>query len=221
MARQQPPQAPPPVMKLLVRYGRLDRMRFASARDFARAFERGLRRADVPMAYSSGFSPHPRISYVNPAPTGVKSQAEYVVIGLSQTRDPAEIRKRLNEAMPGGFPILEVTPTPPQPAFEASQWEIHLPEANPEQLQEAVARFEAQTEVTVERETKNGLRVFDARGPVQACAANEDRLVVVIRHTEPLVRPTDVVNALLTLGLEPGPSAITRLSQGPVSALTH
>ena len=56
------------------------RLRFASHRDFQRALERALRRARVPMAYSAGFHPHPKVSYANAAPTGVASEAEYVEI---------------------------------------------------------------------------------------------------------------------------------------------
>ena len=68
--RQQPEQQAPPVQRLRLRYAKTGRARFASHRDFSRAFERALRRAEVPMAYSSGFSPHPRISYANASPTG-------------------------------------------------------------------------------------------------------------------------------------------------------
>ena len=73
MARKQPTGAPPPpaVQKLRLRYTKRGRLRFTSHRDIARAFERALRRAQVPMAYSAGFSPDPKISWVGEAPTGV------------------------------------------------------------------------------------------------------------------------------------------------------
>ena len=86
--RTQPEQHPPPVQWLRLRYARRGRARFTSHRDFSRAFERALRRAEVPMAYSSGFSPHPRISYANAAPTGAASEAEFLEIGLTDTRRP-------------------------------------------------------------------------------------------------------------------------------------
>src|SRR5436305_1819116 len=78
------PPPPPVVQRLRVRYAKRGRLRFTSHRDFARAFERALRRADVPMAYSAGFSPHPKISYAGAAPTGVASEAEYLEIGLAE-----------------------------------------------------------------------------------------------------------------------------------------
>ena len=55
-------------------YAKRGRLRFTSHRDFSRAFERALVRARIPMAYSSGFSPHPRSSYAGASPSGAASQ---------------------------------------------------------------------------------------------------------------------------------------------------
>ena len=55
---------------------------------------------EVPMAYSSGFSPHPRISYANAAPTGAASEAEYLEIGLTVACDPEQVRGDLDAALP-------------------------------------------------------------------------------------------------------------------------
>ena len=54
----------------------------------ARAMERGVRRAGLPVAYSAGFSPHPKISYSGGAPTGAASEAEYLEISLTAGLDP-------------------------------------------------------------------------------------------------------------------------------------
>src|SRR5881398_2154482 len=100
MARQ--PEGPPPppvVQRLRVRYAKRGRLRFTSHRDFARAFERALRRAEIPMAYSAGFSPHPKISYVGAAPTGVASEAEYLEIGLARETDPDAVRSALDAVL--------------------------------------------------------------------------------------------------------------------------
>nr|WP_284287703.1 TIGR03936 family radical SAM-associated protein [Angustibacter aerolatus] len=72
------PPPPPVVQKVRLEYAKRGRLRFSSHRDFQRALERALRRSDVPMAYSAGFHPHPRISFAGAAPTGTASEAEYV-----------------------------------------------------------------------------------------------------------------------------------------------
>src|SRR3954469_198128 len=61
----QPASQTPAVQKLRIRYAKRGRLRFTSHRDFARALERAIRRAGLPIAFSSGFSPHPKISYAN------------------------------------------------------------------------------------------------------------------------------------------------------------
>jgi len=83
-------------------------MRFASHRDIARAVERGVRRAGLPVAHSAGFSPHPKISYSGGAPTGAASEAEFLEISLTACLDPDLVRVRLDEALAAGIDVIEV-----------------------------------------------------------------------------------------------------------------
>ena len=92
---------------LRVHYAKRGRLRFSSHRDFQRALERALRRAEVPMAYSAGFSPHPKISYANSAPTGVASEAEYVEIGVTAECDPDRMRAEIRRISPSDLPGYE------------------------------------------------------------------------------------------------------------------
>src|SRR5438270_13788686 len=108
MAREQPEQQAPPVQRLRLRYAKRGRARFTSHRDFQRAFERALRRAGVPMAYSAGFSPHPKISYAGAAPTGVASEAEHLEIGVAERCEPARVRDVLDACLPPGLGGREV-----------------------------------------------------------------------------------------------------------------
>src|SRR6266851_8372639 len=94
------PPPPPTVQKLRIRYAKRGRLRFTSHRDIQRAFERALRRAQVPMAYSAGFTPHPKVSWAGAAPTGVASEAEYVEIGVTRVLDPAELAAELDASLP-------------------------------------------------------------------------------------------------------------------------
>src|SRR6266480_2779271 len=103
-------EAPPPaVQHLLIRYAKRGKMRFASHLDVARAFERGVRRAGLPVAYSAGFTPHPKISYPGGAPTGVASEAEYLSLALTARQDGVQVGQRLNAALPDGIDVIDVT----------------------------------------------------------------------------------------------------------------
>jgi radical SAM-linked protein len=175
VARQPDGPAPPPVVqRLRIRYAKRGRLRFTSHRDFARAFERALRRAGLPMAYSAGFSPHPKISYVGAAPTGVASEAEYLEIGLAERREPDVVRRDLDAALPAGLDIVAVVEAAGRglaDRVEASWWRIELPGVEPVEAQAAADRFLALTSSPVERATKDGFRTVDARAAVVAAQA--------------------------------------------------
>ncbi len=105
------PAGPPPApvaQRLVIRYAKRGRMRFASHRDIARAVERGVRIAGLPIAFSAGFSPHPRISYAGGAQTGTASEAEYLEIAVTRPRASAEVRDRLDAALPSGIDVIDV-----------------------------------------------------------------------------------------------------------------
>lgn len=236
------PPPPPAVQKLRLRYAKRGRLRFSSHRDFQRALERALRRAGVPMAYSAGFTPHPKISYANAAPTGTASEAEYVELSVTRRLDPLALRAALDSSLPPGLDVLEVVEAAPgalADRLEASDWELVLPGVSPQALGQAVAALLERDEVQVQRLMKSGLRTFDARGPIvlaevvdPAGARSESGragaaatgscaiLRVVVRHTTPAVRPDDVLAALRVVAdLVPlSPAQVTRLAQGPLEA---
>lgn len=154
------------MQRLRLRYAKRGRLRFTSHRDVARAFERALRRAGVPMAYSQGFSPHPKISWAGAAPTGVASEAEYVEIQVAERVDPEVVRAELNAALPDGLDVLRVVPASGNPLperIDASLWRIELPGVDPRTLRAAVDRLLAAERVEVQRLTKDGRRTLDVR----------------------------------------------------------
>ena len=163
------PPAVPPVQHLVVRYAKRGKMRFASHRDVARAFERGVRRAGVPIAHSAGFTPHPKISYAGGAPTGVASEAEYLSLALTSRSDPAAVRERLNAALPDGIEVINVSEGAgglPASQLVASEWQVILPGLPPRDVAPAVQEFLALEHAEVERLTSKGMRRMDARPAV-------------------------------------------------------
>ena len=233
MRRNQPPGGQAPVVqRIRLRYAKRGPLRFTSHRDFARAFERALHRAGVPIAYSQGFTPHPKVSYASAAPTGVASDAEYLEIGLQARVDPDDVARALDAALSPGLDVLEAVEAGPgslADRIDASSWRIELPGVSTEDLRHAVRAFEEAAEVPVKRLTKQGRRTFDARGAVARIEAVEPPcgagdvpcaiLVVVIRQVTPSVRPDDVLSGLrVVVGLEPPvPPRATRLAQGTLT----
>lgn len=226
------PEGPPPaptVQRLRVKYAKRGRLRFTSHRDFARAFERALRRADLPMAYSAGFTPHPKISYVGATPTGVASEAEYLEIGLSAERDTEAVRAALDAALPEGLDVVDVVVAGPgtlAERMEASHWRIELPDVSTADAAAATAALLGRTALAVERLTKTGRREVEVRAAIlrlsvlSGCEGSHAILDLVVRQVTPSVRPDDVLAALrLVAGLAPAvPFTAVRLAQGPLDS---
>ena len=163
------PPPPPAVQKLRVRYAKRGRLRFSSTRDFQRALERALRRAAVPMAFSAGFHPHPKISYANAAPTGTASEAEYVEISVTHRVDPDSLREALDEALPVGLDVLQVVEAAPgalADRLQASDWVMEFRGMPVQPLEDAARALLQREEVQVTRMMKSGPRTFDVRSAV-------------------------------------------------------
>ena len=226
------PPPPPAVQKLRVRYAKRGRLRFSSTRDFQRALERALRRAAVPMAFSAGFHPHPKISYANAAPTGTASEAEYVEISVTHRVDPDSLREALDEALPVGLDVLA--------GGRGRAGRAGRPAAG-QRLGDGVPRHAGASRwrrrrrlccsgrrCEVTRMMKSGPRTFDVRSAVvslSASAVEDDSCAIlraVVRHTTPAVRPDDVLTALHAVAAlaPPTPPLVTRLAQGPLRTAT-
>ena len=234
----------PVVQRIRIRYAKRGPLRFTSHRDFARAFERAVRRAGVPIAYSQGFTPHPKISYASAAPTGVASEAEYLEIGLQADRRPRAASgppwtRRSRPAWTCSTPSLAPVGGSLADLIDASHWRIELPECRPGQVEAAVAAFLAAPEVHGGADDQAGqpaVRHPGGRGPAcsvvgarrarstwhltqppgQLCAI----LDVVVRQVTPTVRPDDVLAGLRVVAdLEPPvPPRATRLAQGRLTS---
>lgn len=227
--------------RVRLRYAKRGPLRFTSHRDFARAFERALRRGGIPVAYSQGFTPHPRISYASAAPTGAASEAEYLEVGLQAPMAPEALVAALDSALSPGLDVLEAvevaSPGSLADRLEASCWRIELPGVETDALRHAISAFLAASEVLVERRTKQGRRLVDARAAVVSMATGDDPgvrpeapcgvagvpcaiLDCVVRQVTPSVRPDDVLSGLRVVAdlAPPVPSRATRLAQGTLTA---
>lgn len=185
------------------------------------------------MAFSSGFSPHPRISYANAAPTGTASEAEYVEIAVVERVDPERLREDLDAALPEGLDVVEVVEARTSDfadRLQASRWRLELPGVPVDELRASCDAMWAADAVEVERRTKSGLRTINVREALldlqvldlqgERAGGQEtgtprpagDRdggsgcaiLRVVVRQVTPTVRPDDILTALRSVaGLSP------------------
>ena len=87
-------------------------MRFIGHLDVMRFFQKAMRRAGIPIAFTGGYSPHMIMSFAQPLGVGVTSDGEYLDIELKEAVDCAKAARRLNEAMVEGIDVVNMVPIP-------------------------------------------------------------------------------------------------------------
>ena len=112
--------------KIRIRYSKGEELRFISHLDTLRIFQRAVRRAGLPINFSSGFTPHLKISFGPPLPVGYISKAEFADFGLNEEISCQEFQERLQKELPPGLSIKEVLYlSPSSPSIFSSVREIH------------------------------------------------------------------------------------------------
>lgn len=157
--------------RVRLRFSKLGKVRFTSHRDTARCWERAIRRAELPVAYSEGFSPRPKVSFGLALSTGHESLGEYLDVDLHAA--PAEVDldalpARLDPALPAGVAVqgaAVVQPGTPslQEAVTSCRWRIEVVDADPGEVGAAVERLLAADRMLVQRERKGQPVILDLR----------------------------------------------------------
>lgn len=80
-------------------------VRFISHHDTLRVFRRAFARAELPIRFTEGFNPHPKLSLPLPRPVGLASEAEVLVAEMEEAIPPSEVLERLSRQMPGGIEL--------------------------------------------------------------------------------------------------------------------
>ncbi|MCY3895286.1 MAG: TIGR03936 family radical SAM-associated protein [Chloroflexi bacterium] len=192
MTEQQPPDH-----WYLVRFTKTGAARFLSQHDVRRAWERVTRRAGLPLAYSRGFSPKPRLSFGPPLPVGAEGRREYVTMGLRAALDAVDVEKRLAAAAIPGMAVVEVAKASGRRVrtFWAT-YELTVDPA-PADLDARVQRLLAQAKVEIERvRDPEGVR-RDIRPGIGALTSENGTLLARLRIAQDeIVTSRDLALAL-------------------------
>ena len=136
-------------------------VRFVGHLDLAKTWERILRRANLPVAYSQGFHPLPKITFASALPVGCTSECELMDVVLSEPMDPSDVMARLAPALPAGIAVTSVMQVPlDAPALQAElRWTEYLvtveTDEAPEQIEQKMRAFLAAPTLPRERRGKN------------------------------------------------------------------
>ncbi|UCD57302.1 MAG: DUF2344 domain-containing protein [Candidatus Hydrogenedentota bacterium] len=151
-----------------IKYAKLGRIRFISHLDVMRAITRAINRAKIPVAYSKGFNPRPKLSMGPPLPLGYESTCELADIALVRMLRPEDLQRSLGATMPRGLELLEttsVTPSSPRLSDASSAcYMIELAEGEmADNVGSLVRKFLMKDEALVERVRRDKSSVLDAR----------------------------------------------------------
>ena len=163
-------------MRLRIRFAKIGRVRWTSHRDVARMWERALRRARLPVAYTEGFSPRPKLSFGLALPTGCESRAEYLDVALREPVAPGEVTSTFSSLLPEGVDVVAAQVLPEgagslQEEVTSCRWEIDVPQVDPDSLSEIIARLLGAEVLSVTRERKGRPVTDDLRPSVLALSS--------------------------------------------------
>lgn len=202
------------MQRIRIHFAKTPAMRYTGHLDLFRAWERSLRRANLPLAYSQGFNPHPRINLAAALPLGFTSQAEIADIWLDPEVDLSAVAQALTPALPPGIQAQEYSPVDLrapalQTQVESAEYEITFLTLQPELLERAAALL-AQTEILRSRRSKS----YDLRplildmAPLPADETGAPRLFLRMGARESASgRPDEVIAAL---GADPAEARVHR-----------
>ena len=157
-------------MKARIKFRKYGVLRFIGHLDVMRFFQKLMRRADIPIAFTGGYSPHMIMSFASPLGIGLTSDGEYLDIELTAPVDGREALKRMNEECVEGIEIISIRQISDEKKMTgmtilaAADYLISVKKgALPENWKEAFADFMAQREICVIKQTKRSEREEDIR----------------------------------------------------------
>lgn len=191
--------------KVAVRFVIEGDLRFISHHDTMRLFERALARARLPVKFSEGFNPRPRLSLPLPRPVGVAGSAELLIIELTEPAETEAFRERLERQLPSGLKLASagVIEGRTQPQAVAATYRLLLPPDRHTSVGTALRRILSAGSWPIERETHGEGRVktVDLRAYLQDAGVDDHELHWTTR-VDPggSLRPAEILTAV---GLDP------------------
>ena len=158
-------EAPPPIGRMRLRWGRVGPVRLVSHHELLNVFIRAIRRAGLPLRYSEGFHPHASLSFSTALKVGVETEGDWCDVTLTAVVDPAEFVARLNATLPAGFQVYEawlvgLDERPLMAVLNTACYRALVPRALvPDDLAQRLAAYLARSEILVSRRGKERERV--------------------------------------------------------------
>lgn len=193
-------------MKIRIKFAKYGVMKFIGHLDMMRYFQKAVRRAEIDVKYSEGFSPHQIMSFAAPLGVGIESCGEYLDLEVLSMSSAEETKEALNRVMVEGVEVLSVTILPDQTknamaSVAAAAYQIHLKEGGfgiPD-LGASVEAFYAQKEIPYVKETKKNVLEMDLKQGIYEMQAGETQVLTDIMSAAAALFVTDPAGSFLTV----------------------
>ena len=189
-----------------VHYSRLETSRFLGHLELLQLIFRVLRRAGMPLAYTQGFNPTPKVAFSQALPVGMASKVEFFDMTLLQPVPlDTTLLHRLNKELPPGLHIHKVEFAPKKNAATVrASYEIQLPKHGSAALAAKANSFLARKNFTITRVRKGRESTFDMRPLVSALQVQEGKLFLELLHHQgrPGINPREVLEKIFDLPTE-------------------
>lgn len=156
-------------------FGKLGRLKYISHLDVNRTLQRALTRAALPLRYTEGFNPHPRMVFALPLAVGVESTCEYLDVSFAEPIDAGEAMVRLNRELPEEMQISEIyAPVFPFKKIGWASYELTLWGAFEKDFPDKLASLLKSSPLIVTKRTKSGEKETDIAPFIRIAAVTED-----------------------------------------------
>lgn len=174
-------------------YERDNRVKYVSHLDFVRMFGRAMRRAELPMAFSEGFNPHPLMTFALPLPVGYTSKCELLEFSLAESRSTDEIKSLLNGVLPCGVNVSEIH----EGKSRMKKLDNALYSVTPENMPEDISDFIFRKEIIIEKKTKSGIKETDIRPDIKSIKSSGESFEMILSSgSRANLKPEIVINAM-------------------------
>ncbi len=174
-------------------YEKTDNAKYISHLDFVRAYNRTMRRARLPVAFSEGFNPHPLLSFALPLSVGYTSQCELLEFRLTEELPPEEIKERINAVIPMGIKILSVHKG--KSAMKTLRYALYR--VTPENMPESVEDFMSMETIVIDKKTKSGIKDTDIRKDIIEIRPQSGCMLMTLSAgSEKNLKPDVVIKAM-------------------------
>ena len=201
-------------MKARIKFRKYGVMKFIGHLDVMRYFQKVIRRADIPIAFTGGYSPHMIMSFAQPLGVGITSEGEYLDIELAEKISSAKAIEQMNQVMAEGIDVVSFVEIPDDKKASgmtitaAASYRVFLLEsaktsdirrAVPEDWTEKIERFLAQDQIMVWKKTKRSEKEVDIRPMIYDMYRDEDGIYLFLATgSEQNLKPDLVMHAFLS-----------------------